>query len=93
MSEAESLAGTAFSTAARLGADRTVVQLVRTTVEDTVVDAAVDADSAPGHERSDRFEIAVRVHRDGAVGVAGGPLLGRSGVVDLAERAVELARA
>jgi predicted Zn-dependent protease len=83
MKGAEPLAGAAFSTAARLGADRTVVQLVRTTVEDTVV----GADSAPGHERSDRFEIAVRVHRDGAVGVADGPLLDRHSVLDLTERA------
>ncbi|GGW28133.1 TldD/PmbA family protein [Streptomyces caelestis] len=89
MKGAEPLAGAAFSTAARLGADRTVVQLVRTTVEDTVV----GADSAPGHARSDRFEIAVRVHRDGAVGVADGPLLDRHSVLDLTERAAELARA
>lgn len=88
MSTAEALAGHAFTTAARLGADRTVVHVVRTTVEDTVV----DSDAAPRQERSDRFDIAVRVHRDGAVGVADGPLLGRRNVSDLTERAVELAR-
>ncbi|MCP3801913.1 TldD/PmbA family protein [Allokutzneria sp. A3M-2-11 16] len=88
MDSAERIAAAAFSAARRNGAAHTVVHLDATTEETTGAEAA----SAVRHTRREQREVGVRVHRDGAVGLAYGVVFDQAGVVDLAERACLLAR-
>ncbi|MEO3977517.1 TldD/PmbA family protein [Streptomyces sp. CAU 1734] len=88
MDSAQTLAGVAFRAARRGGAAHTVVHF------DTTAQEITGADTAAGtrHTRHEHREIGVRVHRDGAIGVAHGTVSGRRGIADLAERACLLAR-